>query len=90
MEGAPSSAEASLSRMEAGEGKKKAPSVCLLFFDYCHFYWDTQWELDCKLSLVFLLSHSLKACVRGRTCLGGATPHMKGVGMLVGNFELHP
>lgn len=75
MEGALSSAEASLSRMEAGEGKKKAPSALLLFFDYCHFYWDTQRELDCKLSLVFLLSHSLKACVRGRTCpRGGGDP----------------
>ena len=74
MEGAPSSAEASLSRMEAGEGKKKVPSARLLFFDYCHFYWDTQQELDCKLSLVFLLSHSLKACVRGRTCPRGGDP----------------
>ena len=91
MEGAPSSAEASLSRMEAGEGKKKAPSARLLFFDYCHFYWDTQRELDCKLSLVFLLSLSLKACVRGRTCpRGGDPPHMKGMKMLVRNFELKP
>ena len=81
MEGAVSSAEVSLSRIEAGEGKKKAPSVRMLFFNYCHFYWDAQRELDCKLSLVFLLSHSLKVCVRGRTSHregGGrrATPHM--------------
>ena len=78
MEGALSSAEASLSRMEAGEGKKKAPSALLLFFDYCHFYWDTQRELDCKLSLVFLLSHSLKTCVRGMSSGGGGGggPHI--------------
>ena len=27
---------------------------------------------------------------RGSTRGGGGTPHMKGVGMLVGNFELNP
>ena len=28
--------------------------------------------------------------IRTETCRGGGTPHMKGVGMLVGTFELNP
>ena len=46
-----------------------------------------------------LLKHINYACRKGKQTLkkvnnaqnpGGGTPHMKGVGMLVGNFELNP
>ena len=41
----------------------------------------------------FAFSHVLKQCIEATWKSqggGGRTPHMKGVGMLVGNFELNP
>ena len=43
-------------------------------------------DVTSVLRILILHSLSFRPCVaRGR-----GTPHMKGVGMLVGNFELHP
>ena len=36
------------------------------------------------------MSASVKGKQKSRFNPGGGTPHMKGAGMLVGNFELNP
>ena len=41
-------------------------------------------DATCVLGLLLSLAHDM--IIPG----GGGTPHMKGVGMLVGNFELNP
>lgn len=91
MEGAPSSAEASLSRMEAGEGKKKAPLSALAIFRLLSFL--LGYPAGARLQAVscFSFESQFESMCEGQDMSsGGATPHMKGMKILVRNFELKP
>ena len=90
MEGALSSAEASLSRMEAGEGKKKVPCV-LAIFRLLSFL--LGYPAGARLQAVscFSFESQFESMCEGQDMSSGvATPHMKGMKMLVRNFELKP